>query len=312
MSRIEPADFANLVAAAMEDPARKAMRPVIEKELLHFDILYALDREGLLDSLTFQGGTSLRLCQGSPRFSEDLDFAGDWDFKSEDVAQIKECIEDYVSRRYRLDVTVKAPKELKDDPRYAEVRVDKWQVAVVTAPARPDMPKQRIKLEIANIPAYTREAHGIQIHYPFLPEGYSDLLVVTESIDEIMADKLVSLVNTQKYVRHRDIWDLQWLKQQGATPNYDLLQRKLRDYSVEDYTDKARKMIERLPGIISGTAFHGEMTRFLPSDTLARTLENPRFAEFLARELTSSLKTVVTTLDGPEPGPAAPAPEFTL
>ncbi|WP_208324605.1 nucleotidyl transferase AbiEii/AbiGii toxin family protein [Modicisalibacter xianhensis] len=45
-----------------------------------------MDHEGLLDSLTFQGGTFLRLCQSSLRFSEDLDFAGDWDFRSEEVA----------------------------------------------------------------------------------------------------------------------------------------------------------------------------------------------------------------------------------
>lgn len=310
MSRIEPGDYEKLVAQAMEDPARKAMRPVIEKELLHFDILYALDREGLLDALTFQGGTCLRLCRGSPRFSEDLDFAGDRDFKREDFTRIKECIEEYVSRRYRLEVTVKAPRELRGDPRYADVRVDKWQVAVVTAPMRPDVPKQRIKLEIANIPAYTREAHAIQVHYPFLPDGYSDLLVVTESNDEIMADKLVSLVNTEKYVRHRDIWDLQWLKQQGAKLNLDLLRRKLTDYSVEDYSTKARCMIERLPGIISGTAFYSEMTRFLPTDTLARTLDNPRFADFLSRELTTMLGSVVATLDGPDPN--TPPPEFKL
>ncbi|TDX32150.1 hypothetical protein DFO67_10299 [Modicisalibacter xianhensis] len=39
MSRIEPADFQALVSRAMEDPARRAMRPAIEKELLHFYIL---------------------------------------------------------------------------------------------------------------------------------------------------------------------------------------------------------------------------------------------------------------------------------
>lgn len=310
MSRIEPADFDNLVAMAMEDPNRRAMRPVIEKELLHFDILFALDREGLLDDLTFQGGTCLRLCDGSQRFSEDLDFAGGRYFNPGDVARIKECVQDYISRRYNLDVTVKAPKELKDDPKYAELRVEKWQIGIVTSPERPDLPKQRIKLEIASIPAYTREPHGIHIHYPFLPDGYSDLLVVAETQQEIMADKLVSLVNTEKYVRHRDIWDLQWLKQQGATPDYDLVLKKLDDYSVENYPGKARNMIDRLPGIISGTQFHQEMSRFLPADTLARTLDNPKFSGFLTKELTATLSDVVLALDGPDQ--PAPGPEFTL
>lgn len=73
MARIEPEDFAKLVNMAMKDPGRKAMRQVIEKELLHFDILFALEREGLLDMLTLRGGTCLRLCAGSPRFSEVID-----------------------------------------------------------------------------------------------------------------------------------------------------------------------------------------------------------------------------------------------
>lgn len=48
--------------------------PVVEKELLHYRILDAMMREGFFSSLVFQGGTSLRLCHGSPRYSEDLDF----------------------------------------------------------------------------------------------------------------------------------------------------------------------------------------------------------------------------------------------
>lgn len=305
---IDPADFESLVARAMEEPGRQAMRPVIEKELLHFDILFALDREGLLDDLTFQGGTSLRLCYGASRFSEDLDFAGGRDFRSENVAVIKACIETYVSQRYRLEVTVKPPAELRHEPTYSEIKVDKWQVAIVTSPSRPDLPKQRIKLEIANIPAYTRQPRSLQVHYSFLPDGYSDLLILSESLDEILADKLISLVNTRKYVRHRDIWDLQWLKQQGATPDIDLVKQKLRDYRVDNYSGKAQEMVDKLPEIIAGDAFKREMTRFLPADTLERTLHKPKFTEFLCREVSETLRGVVSRLEGNAP----PPPTFRL
>lgn len=310
MARIEPEDFAKLVDMAMEEPGRNAMRQVIEKELLHFDILFALEREGLLDTLTFQGGTCLRLCAGSPRFSEDLDFAGGHGFSGKDAALLKECIQDYISTRYGLEVFVKDPKTLREDPRYDEVHVDTWQVSVVTAPKQRDVARQRIKIEVATIPAYTQEPSRIQIHYPFLPDGYNDLMVLAESNDEIMADKLVSLVNTQRYIRHRDIWDLQWLKQQGAAPNYDLLLRKIGDYRIGDYPGKVRTMIDRLPEIIEGQEFSQQMRRFLPTDTLARTLDNPHFASFLTRELTTMFSKVVTTLDGPTS--SAPGPDFTL
>ena len=175
----------------------------------------------------------------------------------------------------------------------------------MTSPSRPDLPKQRIKLEIANIPAHTRQPRSLQVHYPFLPDGYSDLLVICESLDEILADKLVSLVNTSKYVRHRDIWDLQWLKQQGAAPNIALVKQKLQDYRVEDYAGKAKAMIKRLPEIIGGDAFMREMTRFLPADTLERTLHKAKFTEFLCRELSETLHGVMLAIDGATPPPQA-------
>lgn len=80
------------------------MRPVIEKELLHYDILFSVDNAGLLDHLTFQGGTSLRLSYGSPRFSEDLYFAGGIDFKTQDLIIMKSCIEKFLGKKYGLEV----------------------------------------------------------------------------------------------------------------------------------------------------------------------------------------------------------------
>lgn len=295
---IDKANFNELVKLAMAEQGHQNMRPVIEKELLHADILFALDHESLLDGLTFQGGTSLRLCHGSNRFSEDLDFAGGPDFTSRDVTDIKQCVEDYVSGRYDLEVSVKQPDELRHDPVYAEINVDKWQVSVVTSPARRDIPKQRIKLEIANVPAYTREVRGLNLNYSFLPDGYQDLLVVTEKLDEVMADKLVSLVNTRKYVRHRDIWDLQWLKQRNASPDMDLVRKKLADYSVEDYIGKARNLQTRLPEIIDGSAFKGEMSRFLPGQVIERTIGQAKFSEYLCRENQALLERVVQALEG--------------
>ena len=99
-------NFADLVGQAMESAELDGMRNVVEKELLHYDILFCLDREGLLQNLTFQGGTSLRLCYGGNRFSEDLDFAGGIGFSGTDLKNLKSCIEDYLGSRYGLEVAV--------------------------------------------------------------------------------------------------------------------------------------------------------------------------------------------------------------
>ena len=82
-------NFNKLVAHVMQGSKRAQMRPVVEKELLYYDILFGLDKMGLMEKLTLQGGTALRLCHGAPRYSEDLNFAGGENFKTADLLAIK-------------------------------------------------------------------------------------------------------------------------------------------------------------------------------------------------------------------------------
>ena len=295
------AHFRALVDRAMAIGGRTHMRPVIEKELLHYDILFALDKEDLLDQLTFQGGTSLRLCYGSPRFSEDLDFVGGRGFATTCLLDMKSCVEHYLGSRYGLEVSVKEPKALAQDPEHQDIKVDKWQISVVTVPEHRDVPRQRIKIEVVNIPAYSRQPETLQHNYDFLPDGYSDILIMVESLDEMMADKLISLVNCQRYIRHRDIWDLRWLKQQRASINADFIKAKISDYKVIDYPQKVDEMMERLPNIIHGKAFREQMSRFIPMDVQERTLQKNKFFDFLLNETKTLLADVKAIVSVGEP-----------
>ena len=45
-------------AAISEAPDLAPLRPVVEKELLHYEILRALDQAGLLDQLTTRSGAN--------------------------------------------------------------------------------------------------------------------------------------------------------------------------------------------------------------------------------------------------------------
>jgi predicted nucleotidyltransferase component of viral defense system len=91
--------FDRLVSQALQArPELTAVRAVVEKELLHHDILREMSAAGLLGGLTFIGGTCLRACYGSVRLSEDLDFTGGADFTREMLARL--------AARYGLKVTV--------------------------------------------------------------------------------------------------------------------------------------------------------------------------------------------------------------
>lgn len=283
MNKVE--NFNLLVDRAMNIAGRARMRPAIAKELLHYDILFCLDKDGLLDNLTFQGGTSLRLCYGASRFSEDLDFVGGREFVTANLIKMKHCLEKYIGERYGLEILVKEPKEMASIHKYQDIKVDKWQISLTTSPEKKDIPKQKIKIEVANVPAYSRVPQALRQNYEFLPDGYSDTLIMTETLDEIMADKLISLVSCQRYVRYRDIWDLRWLKQQGANINSEYILAKIRDYKESDYLAHLYKTIDQIDEIIRGKEFRDEMSRFIPTDIIERTLQKEKFIDFMINEI---------------------------
>ncbi|KFZ29357.1 hypothetical protein IDAT_03065 [Pseudidiomarina atlantica] len=83
------------------NPDLAAITPVIEKEILHHDIMAVLVQQGVMSALTFIGGTALRMCYNSSRLSEDLDFNGGHNFK---VAMklvtifIKKCVGSFLQQ----------------------------------------------------------------------------------------------------------------------------------------------------------------------------------------------------------------------
>ena len=300
----ERQDFEKLVDQAMSNPALSAMRPVVEKELLHYEIFQALDGEGLLKDLVFQGGTALRLCRGSDRFSEDLDFAGGVDFTANKMDRIKDCVEKRIGDRFGLMVTVSA-KPAK--ARASLVKVDKWWISIETSPENPAMPRQKIKLEIANIPARTRELVPLQANYD-LVNAMSTVLVNTESLDEIMADKILAFPTSLRdnqgraveldsgKIRHRDIWDLAWLSARGAKLDPKLVAAKIGDYGVEGYEGMLVDAIERLPSVVNSPQFKAQMARFIDSSTVSRTLDKEGYLDYLSTSVGALFSTTLSEL----------------
>lgn len=288
--------FEEVVNEIMRSPGMLTMRPVIEKEILHYDIFQALDQAKLLTNLVFQGDTSLRLCRGSKRFSEDLDFAGGVDFNSAQLARIKDAIESHIGGLYGLVVSVKEPKAGRES-HPSGILVDKWQVSVETAPAQRDMPRQKIKIEVANIPAYTRELIPLRLNYPQL-QGYSGaVLVQTETMGEVMADKVLAFPACAKPIRHRDIWDIAWLVQQGAVLDPELVNKKVSDYKTENYPTLLKSAIANLDAVVNSRDFDSQMSRFIDSKTLDGTLRIPAFKNYLTSTVGAVFKEMLDSLD---------------
>ena len=282
--------LAYLVDRAMEDPRLNGMQPVVEKELLHYDILFALEQGGFLEGLVFQGGTALRLCHGAPRFSEDIDFSGGADFTSSRLAALGDHLTDYLSGRYGLETIVRPPVELRDTPDASKPVTNRWRISVVTRPAQPDIPRQRIHLEICNVPSYTSEPMPMRRNYDFLPDGYENMMIRVETKDEILADKLVAFPAVlPRYTRWRDIWDMRWLGRQGATVNADMVRAKIGDYRVDDFTDLLETAIGRIPKLVGSEGFVDQMGRFLTEPVIESTVRQQAWRDVVVRELREML-----------------------
>ena len=245
------------------DGSETDLLPVVEKEIVHYHILRSLSEERILQELSFQGGTCLRLCYGSPRYSEDLDFAAGAKFLSLDLDGLARRLAIRLEEVFGDRVRVKAPKEHKG---FDSVAIARWTVIVRTAPQRDDLPSQRVKVEIASTIPYTRELRMVAQNYDCLPANMGGWFVACQSEREILADKLVSFASTEGYFRRRDLWDIPFLLSRVPVDDEvaGLVLRKHEDYGcrfpLRDLMERAKARAE---SVIEDGSFALEMRRFL-------------------------------------------------
>ncbi len=274
------------------------LRAVVEKELLHYEIFSALESQNFLDTLVFQGGTCLRLCYGAERFSEDLDFAGGLNFSSTHMKNVAQCIQEHIGKKFSLEVRVKEPS--KKEESHSVVKVDKWTVSVTTNVGRPDLPAQKIKIEIANIPAYTLQIQPIRANYSVI-HGKELPMLNCESLDEILADKLLalplSMVDPQTPVRYRDMWDIPWLISRNASLNVELVWKKVADYGVANFEFALTQARSRLLEEAQSKRFQDQMSRFINPTIYSSTLANTHFASYIHNTIDPLFQQLQTRYD---------------
>lgn len=287
--------FDRLVAQALRDKESLApLAVVVEKEILQHDILREMSGAGLLEKLTFFGGTCLRTCYGSNRLSEDLDFTGGADFKRELLGVLPTLLVEKLLVKYGLNVVVSEPKRETGN-------VDTWKLKIVTRPEQKGMPVQRINIDICAVPSYDRRPMMLRNYYG-VDMGTSGLILQVESREEILAGKLIALALRPGRIKNRDLWDIVWLKQHGIQIPLELLGKKLADFrytagSFATLLSKRREMLKANDDDMRG-AFEHEMRRFLPADIVRETLENKSFWVYLTDLVIKECDQVMEFLSG--------------
>ena len=289
--RSDDLDAAANRAAAI--PGHELLKPVITRELLHYDLLHALQRDGHLEGKAFIGGTALRLAYAGNRFSEDLDFAAGPGFDGTRETGIGATLERAVGERYEGKVGVREklrPLSLDGNA------VSTWTVLMDTAPDRPDIPTVRVKVDISNVPSYTAASAELATNYEDVAPEHRGMRIATQSAGEIAADKVVSSIATfdRNHPRFRDLYDLTHLAARGETPSADLVRAKRSHHGdhLDDgaYAERRDRFLDQLPDMVRDPRFASEMSRFVPAGALSAMLRSERGLQVIENSVRAQVR----------------------
>jgi predicted nucleotidyltransferase component of viral defense system len=264
-----------------------SLKVVVEKELLHHDIIREMSRAGLLEQLTFMGGTCLRACYESNRLSEDLDFTGGHNFNKSSLSQLADVLQSQLQNKYGLQIGVVEPKRETGN-------VDTWKLKVITRPEQRSMPTQRINIDICSIPSYDKKTSVLRNHYG-VDMGTGNLLLQIESREEIFADKIVAFALRPNRIKSRDLWDIVWLTQQGIKLPIELVTKKIQDHKQKP-SEFTEKLQERKNDLNTSTSleetFQQEMRRFLPPDIVKNSIDSDGFWDYMKQVVSDACDSV--------------------
>lgn len=269
--------FDELVTEALKNQQDLSpLRIVVEKELLHHDILKTLSQNNLLKDLTFIGGTCLRACYGGIRLSEDLDFTGGKYFSRDSLSKMGGILTESLNKKYGLNVIVHDP--LKD-----KKNVDTWKIKIETRPEQKHMPAQRINIDICAVESYEKQPMMLLNRYG-VDMGTNALIIQAQSLEEIYTDKLLAFALRANRIKHRDLWDIVWLHQLNIKPRFELIPNKIQDRNLflgdflTLFNDRRNQLYEDKA---LSKDFQKEMRRFLSLDQINKAIEQDNLWDFI-------------------------------
>lgn len=232
-------------------------------------VLTALSLGGCFDSLVFNGGTSLRLFHGNPRFSEDIDMVLVEGLDTFELASHMPYVGRYAEDTFPFLDSVETRSQ-RDDP--------ELQRYILRTHSGDHEQIVRVHIELAPVPSH-RNGPRILDFPPIQP------VIRVEDTVEILADKLCALA-FRPYLKGRDLWDIHYLtEERSVRVEWELVCRKAGDYG------------ESVSGLVSGLERSSERIREEGMSTLESELI--RFLEpRVLEEYRPSLGTILETVLG--------------
>ena len=114
--------------------------------------------------------------------------------------------------------------------------------------------------------------------------GTAGLVLQSQSLEEIYTDKLLAFALRPNGLKHRDLWDIIWLHQQGIKPRFELIPEKLKDrkLTLKYFLTLFDERVNLLSDDNSlASEFKKEMHRFLSLEQIKKTIEQANLWSFL-------------------------------
>jgi predicted nucleotidyltransferase component of viral defense system len=246
-------------------------RHIRRSELFQLILLQHLYAHSDSARLIFQGGTAIRWCHNSGRFSEDLDFVTHMEGPA--LERLLKRVETAVAREA---VGHFGPGQLTITGRGRRDEGKVWRIAF-----EPKNMRERIMVKMecewlleGVVPATEPRVLGMQTAVSYMitmgelriPRPNSVLVV--ETLEEILSDKVRALLE-RPYLKGRDIYDIWHLRERlGVAAVRDVVERKFSCYAVP-FT--ARRSLDWLENADSELleAIENDLSRFLAPDVMA-------------------------------------------
>lgn len=210
------------------------------REYLQLLFLSYLYQHKQSDKIYFKGGTAIHLLLGSPRFSEDLDFASF--YKKEELKLIIKAVEKEMRRELsgvKIPVLYQGKKSIRFRLKFSPPDF-KYPFAIRIDFQEKEVPKRIITSSlVTNFPL---------ILFPVI-NHFSE--------EEILAEKIAALLTR---IKGRDIFDLWFLLEKKIKIDKNLLEKKLRVAKIK--FDK-KVLLERIAKF-SDKKLKSDLNRFLP------------------------------------------------
>lgn len=185
-----------------------------EKNYLHILTLHAIARI-LPDKLVFKGGTSLMICHGLPRFSEDLDFTATTTIN---IQQTIQQIQEFLTQQ---DITIHTTHQ--ETTPVSESFMIRYQGPLYNGTQQTT---SKVEIDISTRETIQQQTTTTRILHPY--KDTPTFYLQTMNTQEILAEKIRAILTRNKA---RDLYDTEYLIAKKTPINKELINKKLSYYN---------------------------------------------------------------------------------